>query len=83
MESRKRKRKERIEIEVGESITIRGKDFTLTYKPGNGLTYKGDLAKVNKAIELYHMLRNEMGLEQYKIGDALRIEQEEAQEEVQ
>ncbi len=73
MEVRKRKRKETVEIEIGKNITIRAKDFTLVYQPESGLKYTGNLIRVGKAIELLHLLKNEMGLEQYRIGNALNL----------
>ena len=73
MEVRKRKRKEVIEIEVGKKIVIRSRDFVLEYDPTTGIKYTGSLTKVGKVIELLHLLKNEMGLEQYRIGDALNL----------
>ncbi|PMB78195.1 MAG: hypothetical protein C0177_00765 [Fervidicoccus fontis] len=75
MEVRKRKRKETIEIEVGKKIVIRSRDFVLEYDPTTGIKYTGSLIRVNRAIELLHLLKNEMGLEQYRIGDAIHIEE--------
>ncbi len=73
MKPKTKKHVEKIHVEVkGEMLTISGRGFRLQWTP-EGLTYIGDIRKVDRAIELFRKTKEVAGLGFYKLGDAINL----------
>jgi hypothetical protein len=82
MKPKTKKHPEKVEIEITETLVIKGRNFELRWTPGSRLWYKGDIRRVDKALEMYRQLKEEVPAKIYKLGNAMEIESQE-QEEVQ